>query len=322
MVLENVRQQVAPKKTALVAEIRAHPNDRLASYLEESGRGIEDILRTDRSWTTLCRDVGKLGEQRGPRETELVKRIKALAHVDDRRRAEAYRKSLAGGAVEQTLADMLFYSLFPNGGGFPNAAAGLDVLRGEAVAEEMRQVVDIAFDAARRSTYALGAIVPELADVPLEVHATYSREEILAGLGWVSEKRKPGNWVAGVAWCENSNADALLITLKKSDSDYSPTTMYRDFALSPELFHWESQSFTASTSPTGQRYINHRGRGSHVLLFVREAKKNALGEGVPYIFLGPADYVAHEGDRPMAITWRLHRPMPAEVYLGSRAAVA
>ena len=41
----------------------------------------------------------------------------------------------------------------------------------------------------------------------------------------------------GVAWCDAVNADAFLITLKKSDRDYSPTTMYRDFALSPDLFH-------------------------------------------------------------------------------------
>lgn len=61
LVLENVRQQISPKKAALVSEVRAHPNDQLASYLEESGRGLEDILRTDRSWTTLCRAAGKLG---------------------------------------------------------------------------------------------------------------------------------------------------------------------------------------------------------------------------------------------------------------------
>jgi hypothetical protein len=125
----------------------------------------------------------------------------------------------------------------------------------------------------------------------------------------------------GVAWCESANADAFLITLKKSDSDYSPTTMYRDFALSPDLFHWESQSTTSSPSPTGQRYIHHRERGSHILLFVRQAKTNALGTS-PYVFLGPADYVSHEGDRPMAIPWRLRQSMPTEVYQASSVAVA
>ncbi|MGV9802762.1 DUF3427 domain-containing protein [Mycobacterium sp. NPDC003449] len=326
LVLENLRQQTSPKKAALVSEIRAHSDDRLASYLEVSGRGLEDILRTDRSWTTLCRDAGKLGETPGPRESDLVKRVRALAHVDDRLRSETYRELLAGGGVggsvtEQRLAAMLFYSLFPNGGGFGGPAAGLDVLRGEAVADEMRQIVDIAFDGAHRSTHALGETVPALAEVPLALHASYSREEILAALGWVSEQRTPATMREGVAWCEAVNTDAFLITLKKSDTDYSPTTMYRDFALSPELFHWESQSTTSSASPTGQRYIHHRERGSHILLFVREAKTNALGAS-PYIFLGPADYVSHEGERPMAITWRLRRAMPTEVYLGARAAVA
>jgi len=97
--------------------------------------------------------------------------------------------------------------------------------------------------------------------------------------------------------------------------------MYRDFALSPELFHWESQSTTSASSPTGQRYVNHRRDGTNVLLFVRETKNNSLGTS-PYVFLGPADYVRHEGSRPIAVTWRLHRPMPTEIFLASRAAVA
>ena len=167
----------------------------------------------------------------------------------------------------------------------------------------------------------LGSLAPGLGDVPLEVHATYSREEILAALGFASLQRTPSTMREGVAWCPSVNADAFLITLKKSDRDYSPTTMYRDFALSPDLFHWESQSTTSSASPTGQRYIHHRERGSHILLFVREAKTNALGAS-PYIFLGPADYVSHEGDRPMAITWRLHQSMPTEVFQASTVAVA
>ncbi|WP_458317233.1 DUF3427 domain-containing protein [Mycolicibacterium brisbanense] len=327
LVLENVRQQVSPKKAALISEIRAHPDDRLASYLEDSGHGLEDILRTDRSWTTLCRDAGKLGDQPGPRESELVKRVKALAHVDDRRRWNAYdallqHRQSESGVPQARLEAMLYYSLFPNGGGFDSVAAGLDALRGEAVTDEMRQVIDIAFDGAHRSTYGLWDMSDEFVDVPLALHASYSREEILAALGWVSEKRTPATMREGVAWCPTVNADAFLITLKKSDTDYSPTTMYRDFALSPELFHWESQSTTSAASPTGQRYIHHRERGSHILLFVRETKKSALGDGAPYIFLGPADYVSHEGDRPIAITWRLRQAMPTEVYLGARAAVA
>ncbi len=219
------------------------------------------------------------------------------------------------------MARMLFYSIFPGGGGFDSVTDGLEVVASDEVADEMRQVVDIAFDNARRTTAELGSLIPALADVPLEVHASYSREEILSALDFASLRRTPSTMREGVAWCDDVQADAFLITLKKSERDYSPTTMYRDFALSPELFHWESQSMISSSSPTGQRYIHHRERGSHILLFVREAKTNALGTS-PYVFLGPAYYVSHEGEKPMAITWRLHTPMPTEVYQASTVAVA
>jgi len=326
LVLENIRQQVSPRWAALVSEVRAHPDNRLASYLDASGRRLEDVLKNNRSWTSLCRDAGKLASNTGPREADLVKRVRAVAHVDDRRRWAVYRSILDGNVamdspIDRRLAEMLFYSLNPSGSGFGSPAAGLDALQGEAVVDELRDVIDIAFDNARRSTFELGSLVPELADVPLEVHASYSREEILAALGFASLRRPPSTMREGVAWCEEVNADAFLITLKKSDREYSPTTMYRDFALNPSLFHWESQSTTSSTSPTGQRYIHHRERGLHVLLFVRQAKTNALGTS-PYVFLGPAEYVSHEGDRPMAITWRLRQSMPTEVYQASTVAVA
>src|SRR5699024_3299513 len=108
-----------------------------------------------RSWTTLCREAGKLAGNPGPRETDLVKRVRALAHADDRPRWRTYRAILDGSAdlaspAERRLAAMLFYSLFPNGGGFADVAAGLDALNGEPVTDEMRQVIDIAFDTARR----------------------------------------------------------------------------------------------------------------------------------------------------------------------------
>ena len=143
LVLENMKQQVSPRWAALVSEVRAHPNDRLASYLDASGRGLEDVLKNNRSWTTLCRDAGKLDAEAAPHEADLVKRVRALAHVDDCRRWAAYRSILDGtvdmnSPAERRLAEMLFYSLFPNGGGFGSAAAGLDVLKNEPVADEMR----------------------------------------------------------------------------------------------------------------------------------------------------------------------------------------
>ena len=87
--------------------------------------------------------------------------------------------------------------------------------------------------------------------------------------------------------------------------------MYEDYAISRTRFHWQSQSTTAADSPTGQRYIHHRERGSKVLLFVREFKNDSLGTS-PYTFLGQACYVSHTGSRPMNIVWQLEKPIPAK----------
>ena len=41
-----------------------------------------------------------------------------------------------------------------------------------------------------------------------------------------------------------------------------------------------------------------------------------------FSFLGPADYVSHEGEQPMAVTWRLHVPLPGDLFAAFAAAVA
>lgn len=62
----------------------------------------------------------------------------------------------------------------------------------------------------------------------------------------------------------------------------------------------------------GQRYIQHQERGSRVLLFGREFKKDKFGNTAPYTFLGTADYVCHNGSKPMNIVWKLKKPIPAK----------
>ena len=57
--------------------------------------------------------------------------------------------------------------------------------------------------------------------------------------------------------------------------------LWNDLALGPSLFHWESQSTTTAVSPTGQRTIHHEARGSRVLLFVREQRKQDGRAGGP-----------------------------------------
>lgn len=72
------------------------------------------------------------------------------------------------------------------------------------------------------------------------------------------------------------------------------STMYRDVALSPELFHWESQNATTVASAAGQRYLNHAQQGTHIALFVRETPTDDL-HPAPFLCLGLCEYVEAPG---------------------------
>ncbi|MFE4230365.1 DUF3427 domain-containing protein [Arthrobacter sp. NPDC056886] len=45
-----------------------------------------------------------------------------------------------------------------------------------------------------------------------------------------------------MAWCPATATDAFFVTLNKDDKKHSATTMYKDYAISPELFRWVSQN--------------------------------------------------------------------------------
>lgn len=319
-VLANLKTQIGSRWADLTSELASIGNVGLREYLDESGVALPDLLRADRSWTRLRRDVGFETRAAGPREAELLKRGRALIHVDDRQRSSLYRSILTSAAqpehwtpAERRIAEMLFFSLWPNGGGFTSVADGLAALRDDPVAtDELARIVEIGFDDARRTTIELDGA---LAGTPLEIHGRYRREEVLAALGDASLAKHPVNFREGVLWAPDLNTDAFFIQLKKSEAAFSPTTMYRDYPISPTLFHWESQSRTAVSSPTGQRYLNG---SSNILLFVRETAVDEYGTGAPYLFLGPATYVKHEGEKPIAITWRLDTPMPIDFFTAAK----
>ena len=133
-------------------------------------------------------------------------------------------------------------------------------------------------------------------ECPLDLHGLYTLDEILTGLGYETATHRR-SVRQGVVHLPRIKADAFFVTLNKSDSDYSPSTMYEDYAISDTLFHWQSQSTTSETSETGQRYRDHKQRGYTPLLFVR-SDKSKDGIACPYYFLGPLEYVQSYGQPP------------------------
>ncbi len=149
---------------------------------------------------------------------------------------------------------------------------------------------------------------------PLQTHARYRREEVLAAIGFANWERKARGQAGGVTW--NGDTGALFVNLHKDEREFSPSTMYRDYPpISRDTFHWESppNKTAVDSPPMGRRCVEQRGNGCEVLLFVRDQPNGAFG-AEPFIFLGPVDYVSHRGERPIAITWKLRRPMPMDVF--------
>ncbi|HHV21162.1 MAG TPA: DUF3427 domain-containing protein [Propionibacterium sp.] len=321
-VLENLRNQLGSGWQSIVAEVGALRTTSLPEFMSETGVDLADLIRdrsraNPRSWTRARRDAGLPTPTSGAQEAHLLRRVANLAHVDDGLRAQVYLDLLADDApryedldpLQQTVARMLFFSLWPDLGGHSSYPDALASLASEpAFRDEASQIITDSFEKARHTPRPLRGMGMN----PLRTHAHYSREEITAALDWASFERTPQVMRQGVFHAKEWNADALLVTLRKSDKDFSPTTMYRDFAISPDLFHWESQSVTTQHSPTGQRYLRQRENGNHILLFSRDVADSDLGTAQPFLALGTCEFVQAEGERPIAITWRLHRPMPQD----------
>ncbi|MGK4582574.1 DUF3427 domain-containing protein [Kitasatospora sp. HPMI-4] len=321
IVLTNIKEQLNANIKTLVQEVRSYREPLLRTYLFESRRDIGQIYARH-SWTGILRRAGLIDDPAPDGEEALLKRVFALLHVDDPDRVQAYTLLLSDDAPlhadldrrMQTYAAMLFFSLWPNGGGFASIDAGLRSLRVQPrLRNELRQVLAYGLESATHAPKPLGLSLGALTGTPLAVHAHYNTPEILAALRLASLKRLPSTFQSGVAWCEETETDALLVTINKDAKDFSESIRYRDYALSEDHFHWDSQNSTSATSPTGVRYQKHRERGSNVLLFVRQFKRNEYGKPSPYVLLGPACYVSHKGERPMAVTWRLQTPLPSDV---------
>jgi superfamily II DNA or RNA helicase/HKD family nuclease len=343
VVLDNIKAQLRFNRAQLVQDIASSAETELEAYLERSGNDLKSIYRSTRdSWTGYLRQAGlidgyspletvlsaRIQELSDTDEKKLLGRMAALIHVDDPERAEAYSMLVGAdapryaelGMRDQTFARMLFYTLWDDDGGFASYDAGLDYLRGyQFVCSEIRQVVRLGVVASKHAAKGLGV---GLQHIPLLSHATYRREEILAALQYGSlELGKNVKHREGVAWCPATSTDAFFVTLNKDDKKHSATTMYKDYAISSELFHWESQNATSPSSATGRRYLDRAAHGSKILIFTRDAAEDETGLTVPYTCLGQVDYVQHAGEKPIAITWKLHRQMPADVF-ATAAAVA
>ena len=148
--------------------------------------------------------------------------------------------------------------------------------------------------------------VPGLEDVPLCLHAGYGIREILTAVGWLTaERRKP--FKAGVLALHDRKVELLFVTLDKSEG-FHDAIAYRDYAISAEKFHWQSQNAAGPDTPAGRRYLDSPDNGWSFQLFVRRSK------GEPYRACGPVTLEMAHGEKPMSIEWKLAVPLPVRLF--------
>ncbi len=319
-VLDNVKQSLQLRRPQMLNDLRdlARHLGRppaIRETLDYLDTTLDELLKRG-LWSRLLADSGQGISVESPDEGQLAKGIRRLAHIDDPRQLKFLINGLGDARpfdqpdpVETRRLSMLHVTLWGReGASMSLSEADVRLRTNPTAVADLRTILE--YRRAHTHTRLTG-LITDLAG-PLAVHAEYTRDEILTGLGHWDMDRRP-DFREGVLHLAARKVDAFFVTLHKTEDAYSPTTMYEDYAISDCLFHWQSQSTTSADSPTGRRYIRHRREGYTPLLFVREHKYVPGGLASPYAFLGPARYVSHEGSRPMSIVWQLDTPMPARL---------
>lgn len=207
---------------------------------------------------------------------------------------------------EKTMCLMLHYDIWQTVGNINSLEESIQLIgNNKVLTNEIIEILEILID---KIDFIEKEIQLDFAQ-PLKVHSRYTREQILSAFGDSTFLKKSNNR-EGVVNIENKNTELLMVTLEKTEKNYSPTTMYNDYAINEKIFHWQSQNSSKPEIGKGLSYINHQQNNKKILLFVREKNIDQFGNTMGYVFLGSVNYQEHYGTKPMSINWELKEPLP------------
>lgn len=280
----------------------------LAEFVREQALEFEDIYRKNGAsgWTRLKRDSQLIDGELTDLESKLNRRFKDVLHIDDPDYLEVMRSigngSLSNDDLSRKRALMLAYQIC-GGQGVQTVNAFLHDL--EQTPELLKELVELA-DALDASTNEQFKPLPELEASGLKLHSAYQNREIMTAVGYHTETHFAA--VREGVWRDpEAKLELMFVTLDKQNAIHEGVA-YDDYAISRELFHWQSQNTAAPHTPAGRRYLESKENGWRFQLFVR------LNKETPYRACGPVELVKSEGARPMSITWRLKYPLTAKLF--------
>ncbi|KMT66066.1 DUF3427 domain-containing protein [Catenovulum maritimum] len=320
MVLSNIRQASLTLKR-LVAMIRQYPQHStlpltLSNFLILNPHINLNELYKRGSWSQLVQQAKDEINESMPDEY-LLKMLKKTIHTRiltcDDHSYLSYLKQLCQNNLAVLDAGhrhalMCHYDFWQKTGaecGFDSVEQSLAKLNACELKAELLDVVNWKLAQTKHEQ----PIMKALPEVSLRLHARYAREQILVAFGATTFERQPPAR-EGVFVLKDQNIELMFVTLDKNEKQFSPTTMYHDYAINEHLFHWQSQNSARPDKGRGLEYIQHQKMGKRLFLFVREQSKDEYGRTMGFVNYGEVEYVSHTGSQPMSITWQLKIPMP------------
>ncbi len=167
--------------------------------------------------------------------------------------------------MHQRMAVMCHYDFWQKPGSaldFSALADSLKALNHSQLKAELVDVVAVLINRIRHEQFTL----VNLAQNPLKAHARYTREQVLAGFAVTTfDYQNPAR--EGVLMIAEQNIELLFMTLNKNEKQFSPTTMYHDYAINEQLFHWQSQNSAGPETGKGLNYIEHQQTGKRLFIY-------------------------------------------------------
>jgi len=324
-ILRNIKSS-ANTKSNLIAKMKYFTEDTgksltLSNFLHHYHLSLYNFYgkNGDRSFSRMLVEAGISQDFECDNEKFITSRLPSLFHINSptfiRFMLSYLKQGEINGHEETLMLSMLYYTFYksyPEKEGLSSIEDGIqNIISVAEFKAEIMAILEYLYQSIETMEIQNDFSFP----CPLQVHCKYTTSQIMAAFDYYNEEKTPA-FREGVKHFEDKNVDIFFITLNKSDKEFSPSTLYDDYAINERLFHWQTQSRVSETSETAKRYIQHRYRKHQIALFVREYKKEN-GYTSPFVFLGTADYVKHSGNKPMSFIWKLREEMPS--YLVPRA---
>lgn len=322
-ILNNITATTALNQNQLILKIKTFQHQtslplNLKNFIEFYDIPLQLIYKQSRKfgWKRLCQMAGIIEDFGSENESQILSAItnKWLSTASSsyfnfilKLAKKGFKIKIADlTKIEKTMALMLHYDVWQNAGGFQSLKDSINQIgKNKILVEEIVELMEILID--KIDFKEIDIDLPY--NQPLKLHARYTRAQILAAFGLSSFEKKSSNR-EGVAKNDELNTELLFINLIKSEEDFSPTTMYDDYAINERLFHWQSQNSVGPNTPKGLSYITHKENQKKILLFIREKSNDEFGNAMGYVFVGEGSLNHYYDSKPMSVEWELKEPLP------------